>query len=108
MGVGAERWACVIHVSCAVTPCVDCGGCAVLCSCVVCLFVVSPVGSRRVLHRVSPRLEFSGSHFISFPCVGSSRSLALQRFFLIQCISMLHSYNISSLSGFDGFDRFAP
>ena len=25
MGVGAERWACVMHVSCAVSPCVDSG-----------------------------------------------------------------------------------
>ena len=25
MGVRAERWACVMHVSCAVSPCVDCG-----------------------------------------------------------------------------------
>ena len=30
MGVGAERWACVMHVSCAVSPYVDCGGCTVV------------------------------------------------------------------------------
>ena len=42
VGVGAERWACVMHVSCAVSPC---GAVVVvlLCSCVVCLFVVLPV-----------------------------------------------------------------
>ena len=38
MGVGAECWACVMHVSCAVSPCVDCGGCTVvqLCRLSVC------------------------------------------------------------------------
>ena len=30
MGVGAECWACVMHVSCAVSPCVDCGVCTVV------------------------------------------------------------------------------
>ena len=45
MGVGAERWACVMHVSCAVSPCVDCGGCTVvqLCRLSVCC---AAVGSR--------------------------------------------------------------
>jgi hypothetical protein len=38
VGVGAERWACVMHVSCAVSPYVDCGGCTVvqLCRLSVC------------------------------------------------------------------------
>ena len=38
MGVGAECWACVMHVSCAVSPCVDCGACTVvqLCHLSVC------------------------------------------------------------------------
>ena len=38
MGVGAECWACVMHVSCAVSPCVDCGACTVvqLCRLSVC------------------------------------------------------------------------
>ena len=30
VGVRAERLACVMHVSCAVSPCVDCGGCTVV------------------------------------------------------------------------------
>ena len=38
MGAGAECWACVMHVSCAVSPCVDCGACTVvqLCRLSVC------------------------------------------------------------------------
>jgi hypothetical protein len=38
VGVGAECWACVMHVSCAVSPCVDCGACTVvqLCHLSVC------------------------------------------------------------------------
>jgi hypothetical protein len=38
VGVGAECWACVMHVSCAVSPCVDCGACTVvqLCRLSVC------------------------------------------------------------------------
>jgi hypothetical protein len=43
VGVGAEWcWACVTHASSTVS---SRGGCTVVLYCVVCLFVVSPVGS---------------------------------------------------------------
>jgi hypothetical protein len=46
VGVGAEYWACVMHVSCAVSPCVDCGGrtvvqlCRLSVCCVACGFTL--------------------------------------------------------------------